>query len=356
MRFRRRNRTLIAVAALLAMVAAACSSGTTTTTTAGSVTSQGQTTSSTQGQVPSTTAAQAPSTTAARETPQIGFAWTDPSIEVFVPLKAGALEEAAARGYKVLFSNNGGDPAAQLADIQTWIGLGVAGLVILPLDPDATTNLATQAQEAGVVVIGYSDHIKNEDGSTTFDHVQGGTDLGKNAADWINEHLDGKGVVGLLTIDTMEVGRQRIDNAVKVIEAETDSVIADRQTAVTAADALPVVQSMLQAHPDLNVVLCVADDGCLGAAQAFKGAGIDPSGVYMAGWDGARPALEQIAAGDSYIKADAALDLMEIGRSVVYTVDYAINGGGDPNVVHQYVIVDTSTPGEVQRLLDAYQS
>ena len=112
---------------------------------------------------------------------------------------------------------------------------------------------------------------------------------------------------------------------------------------------------MLQAHPDLNVVLCISDDGCLGAAQAFKGAGIDPAGIYIAGWDGALPVLEQILAG-GYIKADAALDLEEIGRSIVYTVDYAINGGGDPNVANNYVIVDSSTPDEIQRLIDAYGS
>ena len=32
---------------------------------------------------------------------------------------------------------------------------------------------------------------------------------------------------------------------------------------------LPVAQSMLQANPDLNVIFCIADDGCLGAERAF---------------------------------------------------------------------------------------
>lgn len=341
MQSRKGLRPLIAVLTVLAMVAAACGDG-----EAESTTTEGDSGSD-------TTQAEATTTTETADTPTIGFAWTDPAIEVFVPLQAGAEAEAEERGYEVLFSNNGGDPAAQLGDIQTWIGLGVAGLVILPLDPAATTNLADQAQSEGIVVVGYSDNIEGQDGSTTFNHVQGGTDLGQNAADWINENLDGNGVVGLLTIDSMEVGRQRIDNAVAVIEEQTNSVIAARETAVTAAESLPIVQSMLQANPDLNVILCVADDGCLGAAQAFEAEGIDPAGVYMAGWDGAKPALEQILAG-GYIKADAALDLLEIGRSVVYTVDYAINGGGDPNVLHDYVIVDTSTPDEVQRLIDSY--
>jgi len=340
MRFSRRTWTLIAIGAVLALVTAACSSSTTTTEASSGTTQPDATTTTT--------------TTTPGPTPQIGFAWTDPSIEVFIPLKAGAEEEAAARGYEVLYSNNGGDPVAQLADIQTWIGLGVAGLVILPLDPEATNNLATEANAAGIAVIGYSDPIEGQAGSTTFNHVQGGTDLGQNAADWINENLDGKGVIGLLVIDAMQVGRERIDSAMAVIDAQTDSTVASRETAVSAADALPVVQSMLQANPDLNVILCVADDGCLGAAQAFEAAGIDPAGVYMAGWDGALQALTQIADGDGYIKADAALDLLEIGRSIVYTVDFANNGGGNPQVIHDYVIVDATTPELLQELIDAY--
>lgn len=341
----RHQRTRLVMLTAIAVALTACGSGADSTTT-------------TSGDSPiTTTPIPEPETTEtdAGTVPRIGFAWTDTAIEVFKPLKAGADAEATARGYEVLYSNNRADPAVQLADVQTWIGLGVEGLVILPLDPAATKNLADQAIAEGIVVIGYADNIEGQDGSTTFDHVQGGRDLGKNASDWINQNLGGNGNIGLLVLDTVEVGRQRIDSAMEVILAETQSDMIARETAVTAADAYPVVQSMLQAHPDLNVVLCISDDGCLGAARAFEEAGIDPAGVYMAGWDGARPVLEQINAG-GYIKAGAALDLMEIGRSIVYTVDNAINGGGDANVLHPYIIVDTSTPDVVQRLIDAYGS
>ncbi len=284
----------------------------------------------------------------------VGFAWTDTAIDVYKPLIAGAQEEAAARGYEVLESNNGGDPARQMADVQTWVAQGVTGVVILPLDPAATENIGIEAVEEGVIVVGYSDPIPGADGSTTFNHVQGGTDLGQHAADWINANLGGSARVGLLVIDEMAVGRDRIDSAMAVIEAQVEGVtIVGRQTAVSAADSLPVVQSFLQLDPEMNVVLCVADDGCIGAAQAYEAAGIDPAGVYMAGWDGALPALEQVRS-NGYIKADAALDLKEIGRSVVYIVDDIRNGEGSANVAHDYVIVDANSGAVLDELIEAY--
>jgi len=286
----------------------------------------------------------------------VGFAWTDTAIDVYKPLIAGAREEAAARGYEVLESNNGGDAATQIADVQTWVAQGVTGVVILPLDPAATSNSAADAVEAGVIVVGYSDPIEGADGSTTFNHVQGGTELGEHAAAWINENLGGVAKIGLLVIDEMAVGRERIDSAMAVIEEQVADVeIVSRTMAVTAAEALPAVQSMLQLDPEMNVVLCVADDGCIGAAQAFEAADIDPAGVYMAGWDGALPALQQILDG-GYIKADAALDLKEIGRSIVYSVDNIRTGEGPADILHEYVIVDADSGQQLDDLIAAYGS
>jgi len=301
----------------------------------------------TPGTTPGDTTAptQAPATTAAAAGGTIGFAWTDTAIEVYKPLISGAKEEAAARGYKLLESNNGGDVTKQLADVSTWVGQGVTGVTILPLDPAATTNIAEEATKAGVIVVGYSDKIEGADGSTTFDHVQGGTALGEHASAWINSNLGGSAKIGLLVIDEMQVGRERIDSAMAVIEEMTTSEVVARVKAVSAAEALPAVQSMLQADPDMNVVICVADDGCTGAAQAYKAAGIEPDGIYIAGFDGALGALNSVKEG-GYVKADAALDLKEIGRSVVYVIDNIKNGVEPKDKLHPYVIVD-ATSGQV---------
>lgn len=339
-------RSAFALGLTLTLVLAACGSDESSSDGAGETPS-----TDSAGGTPST---DAPAVDEPEEGGAIGFAWTDTAIEVYKPLISGAREEAAARGYELLESNNGGDVTRQLADVSTWVGQGVTGVAILPLDPSATSNAATEATAEGVIVIGYSDKIVGADGSTTFDHIQGGTELGEHAANWINENLGGSAKIGLLVIDEMQVGRERIDSAMAVIEQETDSEVVSRVTAVSAAEALPAVQSMLQADPDMNVVLCVADDGCTGAAQAYEAAGIDPAGVYIAGWDGALGALSALKEADSYIKADAALDLKEIGRSVVYVIDDIRNGREPTDKVHEYVIVDSNSGQALDDFIAAF--
>ena len=349
----RSRREVLALAAGAAVAGAA---GVFTLAGCGGDEKSSDTTPSTPGSSPDGTTAptNAPiTTTAAAVGGTIGFAWTDTAIEVYKPLIAGAKEEAAARGYELLESNNGGDVTKQLADVSTWVGQGITGVTILPLDPAATTNTAKEAQAAGVIVVGYSDKIEGADGSTTFDHVQGGTALGEHASAWINDNLGGSAKIGLLVIDEMQVGRERIDSAMAVIDEMTTSEVVGRVKAVSAAEALPAVQSMLQADPDMNVVICVADDGCTGASQAYKAAGIDPEGIYIAGFDGALGALNSVKEG-GYVKADAALDLKEIGRSVVYVIDNIKNGVEPKDKLHPYVIVDATSGQALDDLIASF--
>ena len=86
----------------------------------------------------------------------------------------------------------------------------------------------------------------------------------------MNKTLGGKAKVGLLTHEIQKTGRDRIHGAVAAIKKVAPKVqVVARHEGVLAAECYTVTQSMLQAHPDLNVIFCIADDGCLGAERAF---------------------------------------------------------------------------------------
>lgn len=285
---------------------------------------------------------------------RIGFAWTDPAIEVYKPIIKGAMDAAAARGYTILQSNNGGDPSKQLADIQTWIGQGVGGIMILPLDPKATGDVAAQAAEAGIVICGYSDPIPGAQCLDTFNHPQGAALLGDAAAKWIVEN-GGDAQIALLTSDKQEVGKLRIDGAMeKIAAAAPNAKVVARVDAQSAADSQTAMQSILQANPDVNVVLCVADDGCLGARAAMKAAGKNPDDVFLGGWDGSLQALKDVQAG-GMIKAIAALDLYAIGEAVANLPANVMEGKEPTEAMVDYVLADKSDPAIVDRLIKAYE-
>ena len=165
----------------------------------------------------------------------------------------------------------------QIAEINNWIGSGVKAMTILPLDEKAMQPAIEKAHAAGIVFVSYSDIIPNADGYTVFDSVQGGEMVGEWVGKWINENLGGEAEIASLTADFHETGRQRIGGAEKKIaELAPNAKVVNRTEAVLAPEAFTATQSILQANPNVNVILCIADDGCLGAAQAFAATDRDP--------------------------------------------------------------------------------
>ena len=87
----------------------------------------------------------------------IGFSQPDTTAAVWQVLMAGAKQEAAKRGYTLLESHANSQLDAQLSEIETWIGEGVSGIIVLPLDNNAIEPLVVKAHKAGIKMLDYSD-------------------------------------------------------------------------------------------------------------------------------------------------------------------------------------------------------
>lgn len=285
---------------------------------------------------------------------QIAFGQPDRTADVYKPLIAGAKLEGRERGYEVLESFAEGRADKQIAEINNWIGAGVKAMTILPLDEKAMQPAIQKAHDAGIVFVSYSDIIPNADGYTVFDSVQGGEMVGEWVANWINENLGGEAEIASLTADFHETGRQRIGGAEKKIaELAPNTKVVNRTEAVLAPEAFEATQSILQANPNVNVILCIADDGCLGAVKAFEATGRDPATMCIVGWDGSREVMKQILAGGP-IRATGALDLLAIGRSAIWVPANILEGKEPKNNNSQYVLVTADDPEVAQQLIDNY--
>ena len=285
---------------------------------------------------------------------QIAFGQPDRTADVYKPLIAGAKLEGQVRGYEVLESFAEGRADKQIAEINTWIGSGVKAMTILPLDERAMQPAIEKAHEAGIVFVSYSDIIPNADGYTIFDSRAGAEMVGEWVGNWINETLGGEAEIASLTADFHETGRQRIQGAErKILELAPNAKVVNRTEAVLAPEAFEVTQSILQANPNVNVILCIADDGCLGAVRAFEATDRDPNTMCIVGWDGSREVMTQILAGGP-IRATGALDLLSIGRSAIWVPANILENKEPKNFTHQYELVTADTPELAQRLIDAY--
>ncbi|MBH5371121.1 hypothetical protein [Bradyrhizobium glycinis] len=74
-----------------------------------------------------------------------------------------------------------------------------------------------------------------------------------------------------------------------------------------------MAENALREHPNLRIFIAGrTDDPGVGAARAFRNAGIDRAEVYIGGMDGSEQALVDIKKG-TYYKATAAIRLDLLG-------------------------------------------
>jgi ribose transport system substrate-binding protein len=291
---------------------------------------------------------------------KVAFAQPDTSSAIYPLLLAGAKQAGQKHGYSILESHANHKLDAQVSELNTWIAQGIGGIIVLPLDNNAMGPIITKAHDAGVKILDYSDKaLPGIDGYVIFNNLQGARLVGRNAGEWVNKNLGGKAKVALMTHEVQQTGRERIGGAVKALqEVAPGAEVVAKHEGVLAADVLPVAQSMLQANPDLNVIFCIADDGCLGAEKAFMQTNPSKERIdqmYIAGWDGAAPVLEKILAGGP-IRATGALDAVKIGEAAIDATVNAVEGKKPTQINFPYVLASQDDPKAVQALLDKFKS
>ena len=230
-----------------------------------------------------------------------------------------AKETAAAEGYKLIIDDPGNDQQKQVNTIDTWIQQGVGTIIAQPVSPETIESTAEKARAAGIKWITYANEIKNQDATLGFDHIAGGNAIGAAACNWAKTSNSGAAKVAILTFEKgawAQKRREGIEQGLASCGATMDVVA--KQDALSQTEGVTAMSTILQANPDINVVLAVEETATEGAFQAFVNAGKaedDPT-VFLAGIDGTLRALELIQQGSMY-RASAALSLTEVGKGMV---------------------------------------
>jgi ribose transport system substrate-binding protein len=280
---------------------------------------------------------------------QIAFAQPDTAFAGYPLLLKGVTDYATAHGYQVLESHANSQLDAQVNEINTWIAQGIGGIIVLPLDNNAMLPLIQKAHQQGVKFLDYSDNaLPGVDGWVIFNNLQGARLVGTYVGNWINRTLSGKAKVALLTHEIQKTGRDRIHGGVAAMKkvAPGAKIVASHE-GVLSAQVLPVAQSMLQAHPDLNVFMCIADDGSLGAERAFLQTHPNAARrrtMNIVGWDGTVPVLQKIVALTT-VRATGVLDLIKVGSASAQATINAIQGGTPTQISYPYVLAAQTPAG-----------
>lgn len=255
-----------------------------------------------------------------------------------------AEETAAELGYELIIDDPGNDQQRQINTIDTWIEQGVLAIIAQPIAAETIEATAEKARDAGIFWITYANAIENQDATLGFDHIAGGNAIGAAACEFAAAELGGEATAALLTFEPgpwAQFRREGIEQGLASCDAEIE--IVARQDALSQTEGLNAMSTILQANPDVNIVLAVAETATEGAYQAFVDAGHAPDDgtLFLAGIDGTARALELIQQGTFY-RASAALSLTEVGRGMVLLPEALAAGEtGDYLVPLELVTVDT---------------
>jgi ribose transport system substrate-binding protein len=299
----------------------------------------------------------APATAAPATGQTIAFSWPYLAAEVAGPLLAAAEKQAGVRGYQFLKSGiQEAKLDLQLAEINQWIAMGVTGITILPIDANAMGPVVEKGHQGGVKAIaGYADHIPGEDGWMGWNDAQGAGIVAGLATLHVLNNYGGVAKIAALTDQPLtQRSKRRVMDCVQfIIDGVPQGEMVVHEEAVFAADALAKTQQILQAHPEINVIICVADDGCSGVVQGMKLAGKKPADIWVAGYDGAKQPLTMVKNGEM-IGAVAALPLEAVGNMAIDLPADLIEGKGVKNRMIDYAVVTNGDDEEIDKLLAVY--
>ncbi len=215
---------------------------------------------------------------------------------------------AKAAGDTFVMTDAGGQDSKQVSDIQSLISQKVDVLVIAPLTETGEVSAILAAKKACIPVFLVdrdADHSLAKPGQDYVTFV--GSDFVKQAqlvADTLIQATNGKAKIieleGTSGATPAILRKKGFDDEIK---SHPDMQIVASQDANFDRDtARQKMQTLLQAHPNVNVVYCANDEECQGAIAALKAAGKVPGkDVLVGSIDGETAGLQSIIAGEQLV-------------------------------------------------------
>ncbi|GAA0078397.1 ribose ABC transporter substrate-binding protein RbsB [Clostridium sp. CTA-5] len=215
----------------------------------------------------------------------------------FVSMKEGAEKKAKEMGYELVVLDSQNDSTKERSNVEDLVQQGVAALMINPTDSDAVKNSIQVANDNKVPVITLD---REANGGEVACHISSDNVKGGNmAAEYMLQILKDKQtikVVELQGVPGASATRDRGKGFNDGIAGKSNvKVVASQAADFDRQKGLSVMENIIQATPDFDVVFAHNDEMALGAVKALKAAN---KNVMVIGFDGNADAETAIKAGD----------------------------------------------------------
>ena len=230
--------------------------------------------------------------------PKIGMVLSTLNNPFFVNMKDGAEKEAEKLGYDLVVLDSQNDPAKERANVEDLVQLGVIALLINPTDRDAVVKTVEVANKSNIPVITL-DRQANGGKITSHiasDNIKGGEMAAEYVLDKFKDEKGPINVVEIQGIPGASATRDRGEGFHNIMDKNDKFNFISIQAAdFDRQKGLQVMENIIQANPNIQVVFAHNDEMALGAVKAIKASGIN---ALVIGFDGNDDAKDSIDANE----------------------------------------------------------
>lgn len=258
----------------------------------------------------------------------------------------GAMQDIAAAkaeelGYEALRLVHDDDANKQLELFETCIAREAAAIILDNAGADASVAAIQAAKDAGIPSFLVDREITQEGVAVSqivSNNYQGATILAEYFAELMGEEGQYAELTGRDTDTNAHIRSQGYHD---VLDEIPGMEMVAQQTANWSQDeAFGVMESILQANPDIKGVIAGNDTMALGAQAALLAAGRED--VIVVGFDGSDDAIQSILAGE--LKATALQPVAEMAIQAAIQADQFIKTGDTGKPEKQSIDMVLITP------------
>ncbi len=235
---------------------------------------------------------------------KVGFAQTESNNPWRIAETKSMQDVAKKCNWDLVYTDAAGSAAKQVADVESMIAQKVDLIVLAPREEKPLLPAVFKAKKAGIPVILVDRNVDQKNAKAGEDYVtfigSDFIDQGRRAGEWLVKATGGKGTIIELEGTTgSSPANDRKKGFDDVIAKNPGMKIVASQSGDFARDkGRQVMQTLLQAHPDVTAVYAHNDEMAVGAISALEAAGKKPGkDVMVVSIDGTADALSAIAEG-----------------------------------------------------------
>jgi len=249
--------------------------------------------------------------------------------QFFRLVQYGMQAAAEEYGVELLLANSSNSLDKEISFIDTYIVSNVDAIVISPLSMKSSTPALKRAFDSGIKVITYNTAI-SDDFAASFiesDQIDLGAATGRVVRQYIEKELGGTAKLAMIECKACapEQCGMRSDGFIEGLGDLEGVEIVAKQDAWLAPQAADVVESILTAHPDLDIIWASNEGGTVGAVTAVRNSG-KAGRVVVFGTDMSGQLGDFLLADENILQAVTGQKPFEIGYMALEAAVKVLNG------------------------------